>query len=121
MSENVVDLEYSRRAVAGSPRIGPQGRKGNRFTAETVAAVIARLKAGEYRCDVARALRISEYGVTMIAREHGVTYAVCPRGSRWGGLTRGKKAPEKSAEPEKNWRAIASSLRWNCRGAVPYE
>ena len=82
---------------------------------EKVAEVIRRIKAGKYRCDIARAVRISEYAVRTISIRNKLTIAACPRGSRWGGLKREKALQKEKTvvvEPEKNWRAIAANARW---------
>ena len=84
------------------------------ITPDKIAEVIRRIQAGEYRCDIARATRISEYTVRTISIREGLTINPCPRGSRWGGLKRDAKVKKSAdiAPPEKNWRAIAANARW---------
>ena len=104
--------EYTRRAVAGIQRKAPTGKKPQWIPAETVAEVMRRITAGEYRCDIARSAGVSEYSVTMIAKRHRMTIAVCPRGTRWGRLNRRQAEKIPPTDTSTNWRAVKAAMRW---------
>jgi len=80
--------------------------------------IIRRIKAGEFRCDIARACRVSEFSVTKVATFNKLQVAKCPRGSRWGKL---KKQQEYTESAAVNWRAVKAALRWNCRGTMAHD
>lgn len=80
--------------------------------------IIRRIKAGEFRCDIARACRVSEFSVTKVAHYNKLEVAKCKRGTRWGTL---RKQHEYTEPDAVNWRAVKAALRWNCRGAMAYE
>lgn len=80
--------------------------------------IIRRIKAGEFRCDIARACRVSEFSVTKIAHYNKAQVAKCKRGTRWGKL---KKQQEYTESAAVNWRAVKAALRWNCRGTMAHD
>jgi len=80
--------------------------------------IIRRIRAGEFRCDIARACRVSEFSVTKVATFNKLQVAKCPRGSRWGKL---KKQQEYTESAAVNWRAVKAALRWNCRGTMAHD
>lgn len=80
--------------------------------------IIRRIRAGEFRCDIARACKVSEFSVTKIATFNKLQVAKCPRGSRWGKF---KPTATATQPTEINWRAVKAALRWNCRGTMAHE
>ena len=80
--------------------------------------IIRRIRAGEFRCDIARACRVSEFSVTKVAFNNNLIVAKCKRGTRWGKL---KQQQEYSEPTAVNYRAIKAALRWNCRGTMAHD
>jgi transposase-like protein len=83
-----------------------------RIPEETRLRVVKMLLSGEYRCDVARALGVSEYSVTQIAKREGIKYAQCKRGTRWGKNQSDRVPVVTEPVQERNWAAEKANARW---------